>query len=324
MHDPDYTQQLPVEAAQRGDRRAAIAELQARVLRRAAESAETRAGAIAQAAAVEEDEEARQTIGFVGRIVVQATLPHRDPKDIVYERTNAHQMTLRLTAVSRWGLPYGSLPRLFMIWITTEAVRTKDTTLHLGRSINEFLARLDLGDQGGKRGDRTRVRSQLNRLLGTAITVTFDDPSVDFLDGVLVAEDKLLWWDPRRPEQLALFGSTIVLSDKFFREITGHAVPLDMAVVRQLRASPMALDIYGWLTYRFSFLREARTIPWEYLRAQFGASYARERDFRRYFTSGLRAVTSSYPQARVEPTKGGLVLRPSPPSVAPVERRALS
>jgi hypothetical protein len=296
--------------------------MQTRLIKRAAERPRLtedvdRSIQLAQAVAQEEEEEARQTIGYIGRIVVQATLPHSDPHAIVYERTNAHQMTLRLTATSNYGLPYGSLPRLLLVWMTTEAVRTKDPTLALGHSFNEFLGRLALGDQGGQRGDRTRLRNQLNRLLRCVVSVSYTDPAVDAFQDVKVADSAVLWWHPHSAEQRSLWGSTVLLTDAFFREVTSHSVPLDMAVVGELRRSPLALDIYGWLTWRFSFLSSEKNIPWEYLEAQFGAAYARRRAFRAKFVGALQAVRRQYPDANAEPTPKGLLLRPSRTSIPP-------
>jgi hypothetical protein len=328
MQHEDYQHVATPPPEPAATRSAELAMMADRVRQRGAEAAArrgaqaaTRAAEISRATALEEEHDARRKVGFMGRIVVQATLPHRDPHAPVYERMNAHQMTLRLTALTRAGLPYGSLARLLLIWMTTEAVRTRDPVLHLGRSFREFLGRLELGAQGGDRGDMTRLRNQLNRLLGSAITVTYMTDTQDVFESVMVARRAVLWWSPRN-DQPTLWESTVHLTAEFFEEVTGHAVPLDMAVVGQLRRSPMALDIYAWLTWRFSFLAENRTIPWEYLRDQFGATYGRDRDFRAKFTAALRAVRQGYPEARVEPTPSGLKLLPSPSSVPPIQRRA--
>ena len=37
--------------------------------------------------------------------------------------------------------------------------------------------------------------------------------------------------------------------------------------------SPMALDLYSWLTYRMSYLERLTGIPWGALQLQFGADY---------------------------------------------------
>jgi hypothetical protein len=103
------------------------------------------------------------------------------------------------------------------------------------------------------------------------------------------------------------------------REELSHALaalhPREPAVLRQLRRSPLALDVYAWITWRMSFLRKSTPIPWEHLSDQFGSNYARPLDFRKNFRKALVEVLRHYP-ANVEPGAAGIVLKPSPPSIA--------
>jgi len=107
----------------------------------------------------------------------------------------------------------------------------------------------------------------------------------------------------------------IVLSQDFFAEITRSAVPIDLRALHLLKASPLAMDLYIWLTHRMSDLKKPTLIPWESLQAQFGSDYARARDFRRKALTHLEDVLRLYPSARVSHTNTGLRLYPSPPHV---------
>lgn len=60
-------------------------------------------------------------IGYMARILVQATLPHRRPSWHEFERANG-RYSLHLHAPPSIGLPYGSYPRLVLAWLNTEAV----------------------------------------------------------------------------------------------------------------------------------------------------------------------------------------------------------
>jgi hypothetical protein len=70
-----------------------------------------------------------------------------------------------------------------------------------------------------------------------------------------------------------------------------------------------------------SYLKKthARDIPWAALKLQFGADYADTaqgtRDFRKQFVGHLRKVLAVYPQAKVEDSPTGLILKPSPSHV---------
>ena len=87
---------------------------------------------------------------------------------------------------------------------------------------------------------------------------------------------------------------------------------LDLRALKALKGSPLALDIYSWLTYRMSYLRKPCLIPWEALQTQFGADYGRLRDFKRKFLGHLADVLQIYPAARLSEQPPGLSLRPSP------------
>jgi hypothetical protein len=64
-----------------------------------------------------------------------------------------------------------------------------------------------------------------------------------------VARKTELWWSRKDPDQTALWGSSIELGQDFFDAITAYPVPADMRALRALKRSPLALDLYAWLSY---------------------------------------------------------------------------
>lgn len=72
-----------------------------------------------------EDAKEAGAIGFMARAIIQATMPHSDPGTGEFRRKNGNY-TLVMLAPSDIGLPYGSIPRLVLSWISTEAVCTKE------------------------------------------------------------------------------------------------------------------------------------------------------------------------------------------------------
>jgi hypothetical protein len=202
--------------------------------------------------------------------------------------------------------------------MATEAVQTQERTLVLGGALSSFLRDLGLGRTGGgPRGIIGRLREQMNRTLLSAITVYDQRPSVDRGGTFTFADDYELWWSNSHPSEEPLWRSTITLSERFFESIVSAPVPVDLGALRALRGSALRLDIYTWLTYRLSYLRKLTTVPWNALATQFGGDYAETRKFKRDFLRQLAAVRAVYPEANVEPTAGGLTLRPSPPHVSP-------
>src|SRR5262249_53508445 len=154
------------------------------------------------------------------------------------------------------GYPYGTIPRLLLFWITTEAVLTKSPKLELGNSYSSFLRDLGLDPKtgGGRRGDAHRTRIQSRRLFTTRISF-IQELSTSTLEGearmhMSVARRSVLWWDPKSPDQMDLWGSWVELSDDFFRAITASPVPLDLRALQALKRSPLALDLYAWATHK--------------------------------------------------------------------------
>ena len=52
-------------------------------------------------------------LGFMAKFLVMCTLPHRDPKTAIYERTNGN-LTLTILNKPSVGLPYGRYARLLI------------------------------------------------------------------------------------------------------------------------------------------------------------------------------------------------------------------
>ena len=89
-----------------------------------------------------------------------------------------------------------------------------------------------------------------------------------------------------------------------------------MRAIKALKRSPLALDIYCWLTYRVSYAKRPSLIPWAALAMQFGSDYARVRAFKEAFLAELRKVATVYAGAQFEITDAGLVVKPSLPHIA--------
>ena len=260
-------------------------------------------------------------VAYVARVLAQVTLPHSPQKSNEYERTNG-SVTIRAVSLnSKVGLPFGTYPRLLLAWMGTEAVRTKSPVLELGDNLSSFMRELNLVPTGGRWGSVTRLRDQMNRLTATAISWTAHLPNGKVLNNVVPVREAKLWWDPKQPTQSELWRSSIRLDQEFYEALVASPVPLDMRALKVLahERSPLALDIYTWLTYRMSYLEEATVVPWASLEAQFGGNFTRPRAFKEKFLERLKLVQQLYPAARVRPSsnkrKPGLLIEPSPTHV---------
>ena len=296
-----------------------------------------------------ESEEARKagSVGFMARAMVMATMPYKDPKSDVFTRQNG-DFKLRIVAGYEGGVPFGIYPRLLMSWLTTEVVRTGEPVLELGDSLRGFLRDvLELkSSSGGARGTGTRVAEQMRRLFGSLVTTTYAAPKTAgksakgfALRTVLIADayeeegsfDDALW-APQDSDEAGAWRSTVRLNAGFVREVLDRPVPIDLRAYKALRASPLAMDLYTWLTYRASYTRRSTTvIRWELLMLQFGAGYGGGvvdaqaiRNFRnKAFLPAMQLVLGIYPELRVELHEDGMALLPSPPHIAAKPTQAL-
>lgn len=254
------------------------------------------------------------SLGFMARAMVQASLPSRKVIGNEFVRRNGNY-TLTIMAPSAVGLPYGTIPRLLLAWLATEAVKTKSREIELGDSLSAFMRDLGMSPTGGRWGSITRLKDQARRLFASTISAAHETGSNVAEVGYRLADKTLLWWDGHDPDQSGLWQSRVTLSETFYQEVIAHPVPIDMRALQAIKRSPLAIDIYCWLTWRASFTTSSSLISWTALSHQFGADYARLRDFKSAFAAELRKVALVYPEVAAVPTDDGLRVSPARTSI---------
>lgn len=264
------------------------------------------------------------SLGFMARSLVQATLPHSDPGEVKqWGRENGNikiliepGYTLRNNQLKNLGIPYGILPRLLLLWITSEAVKTKSKEIKLGKSLASFMRALGLNPHnGGARSDAVRLKMQMTRLFSAKVAVISQEEKKTEKVYYNITSSTRLWWDLQKAEKDKLFTSSISLSSEFFKEIIKKPVPVDMRALDVLKQSPLALDLYTWLTYRVSYLSKKQIIAWSQLHSQFGSDFNNISAFKLKAGNYLKRIKILYPALRIEESSNGLILYPSPTHV---------
>jgi hypothetical protein len=269
---------------------------------------------------------APERIDFLHAVQCQCGIPYRNPGDSVHEWDRKQGIaSLRLEAGSamdpqtgefvKLGLPYGEKPRLVLIHLATEAVRTGSPVVDVEDSMTAFARSLGLETNGEQ---LRSLKDQLARLAAATVRMGIvEDGRAIQLNTQFVAAFDL--WFPKQPDQRVLWPSTVRLSEEYYQSLGQHAVPLDHRAVGALASSSMALDIYVWLAQRLYRVPTGRPqfLAWAALHEQFGQGFTRVRDFRRKFLHNLHSVFSAYPAARISADGRGLTLTHSPPPVAP-------
>lgn len=266
-------------------------------------------------------------LAFLARQLVQITLPHSDPGDVpVWTRRNG-DLTLIMTRADidsdggLIGYPFGSLPRLLLYWINSEAVRTKSRRLELGRNLSRFMTELGLNPRNGRgeRSDARRLEKQMDRLFAASIRFkhTSETANGDIRERrrvLPIIEESELWWNPKQPRQGYLWESWIDLSESFYATITAYPVPLNMRALKALKRSPLALDLFAWLSYRswnVSRVKTPQSVPWELLHAQFGADYKEIRNFKLKAAAAMRKIVDVQPEFRISLSPSVIQIRPA-------------
>ncbi len=245
----------------------------------------------------------RPRIGYLPKLLVCTTLPHTKPRTAEFTRRNGGTSTT-LHAPARIGLPFGVYARLALIYLATGAVLTRGRRFTLGSTVAGMLRAMNIPQSGGPAGPSTLAREQLDRLCATTWTTT---NFTEKLGRNVVIADRWMEVSER--------GVAVTLSERFHTLAVEKAVPLNMDIVAQVRRSPLALDLYAWLTYRAFSLERPVRVPWHSLMAQFGSEYRLTRQFRWRFRKRLASVRAAWPGLDAEATQKSLIIRPCPPSV---------
>lgn len=267
---------------------------------------------------------------FQHSILCQVFLPYKNPGDdvSVWKRKQG-KATILLEAGQTLdrhtndyrsaGLPYGSNARLLLTYANTQAVKTGESTVTLGKSLNDLLRFLGKNSFGKR--TRDSVDDQLHRLTATRMKLGFvedldDATRVRGANLELISEYDL--WYSKDGKQELLFPSYIKFGDKYFEHLMKHAVPLDERALFSLSKDAMAMDIYAWLAqrlYRIDPYKPDR-ITWKAIKDQFGQGYKNMDDFKKKFREKMRKVLLQYQDAKLdEDTNKAFVLHHSPPPI---------
>jgi hypothetical protein len=254
---------------------------------------------------------------FISKLMTQVSLPYRKPKSGVKEVVR-HNGNLKIVfTTSADCLPYGKYPRLFELWACTmiktenECFDPDTNTINLGTTFREFLRLINI-EVGGRQ--LKAIKPQLERLFKCTYAIDNSSEGTTEIRNVLVAERAHIDWLRNEPQEHALFENTVQLSQKYVDYLRDAPVPVDLSIIARLN-SPMSLDVYWWLTRRYSYLRERQSMTWTQLYDQFGSDSSLKK-FKQSFRKAVSDVRVVYPQAGITCGRQYVMIYPSDTSVA--------
>jgi hypothetical protein len=279
--------------------------------------------AIEAAATVLADEESRLGITHAG--FAMTSLPHKRIEEGLWKR-EGHRTTLlvesgRSRSGELVGVPYGSIARLILLYLQTEAVRTNTPEVELGRSMKSWMSRMSL-TTGGK--TYQLVTEQARRISACRLTFFTDrENGAESRHNGAFVQDAITFAGVVDDNQPTLWQDRVRLDPSFWQSLRDHPVPVREEAIRAIGTRSLAIDVYIWLAYRLHSLSKSTPISWTAVHTQFGAGFRLVRQIKPTFMDALGLALAVYPEAQVDADKQGLVLHPSPPAVPKVEARRL-
>ena len=267
---------------------------------------------------------------YTMRELVQCSFPIRDPGNVpAWIRKNGNVTLIIQPGINpetgqSLGFPRGVWPRLFLRFFQRQVVMTKRPVIKLGSTSNEVLRAVGGQNSDTSRGKRSTFKlmeTELERLISSRITIAYKEGTAQHgRKGRLempVSRFSETWWDYRKPDQPSLFTSEIVLGDVLFQEFLNDPIPVDLRVLLALKNAlnqpSFAMDIYDWRQAHLYRMRGNRQpdqkIKWRYLQEQFGAEFARARDWKAAFDENLNHVEELSPSLTHEWEGDYLILR---------------
>jgi len=257
-----------------------------------------------------------ERMGFTYSGFALTSLPHKPQESDVWRR-EGHNLTLLLQSGvdrngAKLGLPYGSYARFILLFLQSEAIRTKSREVELGRSMRTWLGTMNLAI-GGK--TYRLVTEQARRISGCTLTFFADKQGAQIKSrgGFVKTEITMANVIGNQP---TLWQDKVLLDEDFYRALREHPVPLAESALRAIGPRSMVIDVYIWLAYRLHALRKDVEVGWPSLYAQFGGGYRHIRQFRAQFIEALQLALAAYPDANVGMGDRGVILRPSRPAIA--------
>jgi hypothetical protein len=220
------------------------------------------------------------------------------------------------------GVPYGSFARLILLFLQTEAIRSGNREVELGRSMNAWMGRMGVSN-GGR--NYQLVSEQARRISACRLTFFADrENGTERRQNGAFVQDAISMAGLAEGDQPTLWQDRVRLDDGFWRSLRTHPVPVREEAIRAIGTRSLAIDVYVWLAYRLHSLSKPAAVSWVSLHAQFGGGFRRVQHFKPVFADALGLALAVYPEARVDGEAEGITLHPSAPAVPrPAARRLI-
>ncbi len=245
-------------------------------------------------------------VGYVNNFLISTLIPHSNVNNYFFKK-NTKYSSLKIISDPNYGLPYGKIPRIIIIWLCTEAKLKKSPIIYLGKSQNEFFKKLGFTPTGGKNGSINRIKNQIIRLFNSTISIVYKNNNIYKFKNLNIINNASFFFKKRN----RFWKSNISLSKQFYENIKNNSLKINLKIIKNTR-SPLALDIYIWLTWKIKIIKNKKpiTISWKKLKYKFGFNYKNSNEglynFKIEFIKKLKYIFLYYPKINISILKTGL------------------
>ncbi len=230
-------------------------------------------------------------------------LPYRKPHGHIYQ-CKKNNYVLTIMADHKFGLPYGSPLRLIFALMIDEIKQTKSPVLCLDKIYLRLLNFFSSTSYADEPNIENYLYDQMLRLFSSQIFFINLDKN---------EEHKFDFWQSRlKGRKKNIFSnSSVSVTKDFFNELMNHPNTVDFKILKAIRYSTIQIDIYIWLVYQFSYLKELTFISWNTVNDLFGSNYDDLQDIKNEFMKALHTIIDLYYEVNVDLEDGGFVLKPN-------------
>src|SRR4051812_8237690 len=159
----------------------------------------------------------QQRVGIMHAGFSMTALPHKDIADTQWVRQGGRIKLLvesgHDSALQPIGIPFGSIARMILLYLQTEAVKTRSREIELGRSMNQWLTSMGI-DNGGK--TYKLVREQAKRLSLCRLTFYRETTNATLVTNGSFVQDAII--PTRENDQLPLW-EAVRLDEGFYASL---------------------------------------------------------------------------------------------------------
>lgn len=216
------------------------------------------------------------------------------------------------------GVPYGPTPRLILMYVMTQAIKSKMREIELASSFRDWLR--SLGKKsfgGGERGQMSLVRQHLDRLMHCEWTIKWEGQETDKGRPFAIEQISLMKRAAGYETDDGVGDLRITLTQDFFESLVDHPVPFNWVAVKHMSSSAMALDLYTYLAHRLPRVGNRPVhLSWQQLKVHFGTDTQSMTRFRQMVRQAWENfVSPAYPEALVDFSGRIIKLEKSPPPI---------